>query len=254
LMAEADAELGGAAARDPRTARPASPAATTPDAEFCVGPSRHPTRRQHRAVGRLYEHLGTDGSKALPRRVLDLMSSWISHSGRRRARRPRHEQPSWPPTLPRRSGWSRPERRPCSPSPMATSTPSLLRPVDYLTRPVGVPRRGRVLRPGGLFVVTFSTAASRLRPCGWLATNDEGRHIVTEYFRRAGVPPGHVRSAPAATAGDPVRGVGDQVAQTMTDDPPGRLGVRRRHPGTAGARRTKTTTRPVTRARDLHLQ
>ena len=39
------------------------------------------------AVGELYAELGIDGSTPGPRRVLDLMSSWVSHFRTRR--------PSW---------------------------------------------------------------------------------------------------------------------------------------------------------------
>ena len=75
---------------------------------------------------------------------------------------------------------------------------------------------GRVLRPGGPFVVTFSNRCFPTKAVhGWLATDDEGRAgIVTEYFRRAGA------FAPATAAllhaaghrgRSPVRGVGDQT-------------------------------------------
>jgi SAM-dependent methyltransferase len=84
--------------------------------------------------------------------------------------------------------------------------------VDYLTRPVEVFRDvARVLRPGGLFVCTFS---NRLFPTkairAWLES-DSGTHlaIVAEYFRRSGgfepavsrvcTPPDH--------RGDPLYGV-----------------------------------------------
>ena len=61
--------------------------------------------------------------------------------------------------------------------------------VDYLVQPVPVFREvGRVLRPGGAFVCTFSnrlflTKATR----GWLTTTDEGRMaIVARYFTESG--------------------------------------------------------------------
>ena len=61
--------------------------------------------------------------------------------------------------------------------------------VDYLTRPVEVFREvGRVVRPGGTFVCTFS---NRLFPTkairGWLFTDSEThQQIVADYFARAG--------------------------------------------------------------------
>jgi ubiquinone/menaquinone biosynthesis C-methylase UbiE len=61
--------------------------------------------------------------------------------------------------------------------------------VDYLTRPIEVFREiGRVLRPRGLFVCTFSNRCFPTKAIhGWLATDDEGHcRIVSEYFRRSG--------------------------------------------------------------------
>ena len=61
--------------------------------------------------------------------------------------------------------------------------------VDYLTRPVEVFREvGRVVRPGGTFVCTFS---NRLFPTkairGWLVTDSEAhQQIVADYFARSG--------------------------------------------------------------------
>ncbi len=52
-----------------------------PDVQF-YGPRRlvtHIDDRAIAAVGRLYAHLGIDGTASEPRRVLDLMSSWVSH-------------------------------------------------------------------------------------------------------------------------------------------------------------------------------
>ncbi|MGI8533264.1 MAG: class I SAM-dependent methyltransferase, partial [Candidatus Limnocylindrales bacterium] len=61
--------------------------------------------------------------------------------------------------------------------------------VDYLTQPVRVfAEVGRVLRPGGRFVVTFSDRCFPSKAVrGWLATDDAGRvEIVRRYFRLAG--------------------------------------------------------------------
>jgi len=57
--------------------------------------------------------------------------------------------------------------------------------VDYLTRPLEVfAEVARVLRPGGLFVCTFSNRCFPTKAIrGWLSTNDEGRcAIVSAYF------------------------------------------------------------------------
>lgn len=138
------------------------------------------------AVGALYEELGITGA------VLDLCSSWVSHF---------REAPRSLVAL----GMNADE---LAANPQATSwvvhdlneDPELPFPdetfdaatccvsVDYLIRPVEVfASVARVLRPGGVFVCTFS---NRLFPtkaiAGWLATNDAGHiAIVEEYFRRA---------------------------------------------------------------------
>lgn len=57
--------------------------------------------------------------------------------------------------------------------------------VDYLTKPLDVfAEVGRVLRPGGMFVCTFSNRCFPTKAIrGWLATDDAGRcHIVATYF------------------------------------------------------------------------
>ena len=61
--------------------------------------------------------------------------------------------------------------------------------VDYLTRPLDVfAEVARVLRPGGVFVCTFSNRCFPTKAIrGWLSTDDAGRcHIVATYFRVAG--------------------------------------------------------------------
>ncbi len=57
--------------------------------------------------------------------------------------------------------------------------------VDYLTRPLEVfAEVARVLRPGGLFVCTFSNRCFPTKAIrGWLSTDDRGRcTIVATYF------------------------------------------------------------------------
>ena len=141
------------------------------------------------AVSELYDELGVpDG------RVLDLMSSWVSH-------------------LPRKPtgglvalGMNTLELQG---NPMADQVvvrdlnvdPRLpfddasfdsvvcCVSIDYLVRPVEVLREAaRVLRPGGLVVLTFSNRCFPTKAVrGWLATDEDGRvAIVRTYLERAG--------------------------------------------------------------------
>lgn len=161
----------------------------TPDAEF-YEPLRLVTHIDDgaiAAVGALYEELGIDGE------VLDLMSSWVSHF----TKAPRsltvlgmnadelahnsmaearvvHDLNAEP-TLPFAAATF--DSAVCCVS------------VDYLVRPVEVFREvGRVIRPGGAFVCTFSNrlfATKAIR--GWLLTDDGGHcKIVERYFERSG--------------------------------------------------------------------
>jgi SAM-dependent methyltransferase len=84
--------------------------------------------------------------------------------------------------------------------------------VDYLTRPIEVFREvARVLVPGGPFVCTFSNRCFPTKAIrGWLATDERGRTaIVAEYFRRAGgYGEVHVeRRTPVPHWGDPLDAV-----------------------------------------------
>ena len=61
--------------------------------------------------------------------------------------------------------------------------------VDYLIRPLDVfADVARILRPGGVFVCTFSNRCFPTKAIrGWLATDDRGRcTIVATYFEAAG--------------------------------------------------------------------
>lgn len=145
------------------------------------------------AVGHLYAELGIDGDAPAPTRVLDLMSSWVSHL---------RSAPAALVVL----GMNPDE---LAANPMATervvrdlnADPLLPFPdsdfdavlccvsVDYLTRPVEVlAEAGRVLRPGAPVVLTFSNRCFTSKAVhGWLATDDAGRcDIVAEYLRLAG--------------------------------------------------------------------
>ncbi|MGH2722512.1 MAG: class I SAM-dependent methyltransferase [Actinomycetota bacterium] len=162
------------------------------------------------AVGRLYEELGIGG------RVLDLMSSWVSHF-----RTPPAEligvgmNPSELRANPALTeSWVRDlNRDPALPLPGASIDHAVCCvSVDYLTRPVEVFRDvGRVLRPSGLFVVTFSDRAFPTKAIrGWLATDDAGHvEIVRAYFASSGVfadPSAQLRAPPGAAC-DPLYAV-----------------------------------------------
>jgi SAM-dependent methyltransferase len=167
------------------------------------------------AVAGLYEELGVDGSAGEPRRVLDLMSSWVSHL---------RTAPSELVVL----GMNAEE---LDANPQATervvrdlnADPRLPFPdadfdavlccvsIDYLVRPVEVLREAaRVLRPGAPVVVTFSDRCFPTKAVrGWLATDDETHcAIVAAYLRRAGgftEPEASLRTPPGR--GDPLYAV-----------------------------------------------
>ncbi|WP_375490761.1 class I SAM-dependent methyltransferase [uncultured Jatrophihabitans sp.] len=145
------------------------------------------------AVGRLYAELGVDGSDARPRRVLDLMSSWVSHL---------QAAPSELVVL----GMNAAE---LAANPMATErvvhdlNADTVLPfadasfdavlccvsIDYLVRPVQVLAEvRRVLRPGAPVVITFSNRCFPTKAVrAWLTTDDRGRcELVADYLRQAG--------------------------------------------------------------------
>lgn len=157
----------------------------TPDRGFYRSPRfvTHIDREAIAAVADLYEELRIEGA------VLDLMSSWISHFRRAPERlvgiglneaelRANRQLAEWRVQdlnedvdlpFPDRSF----DHAVCCVS------------VDYLVRPVEVfAEIGRVLRPGGLFVVTFSDRCFPSKAIrGWLATDDAGHvAIVRRYF------------------------------------------------------------------------
>jgi SAM-dependent methyltransferase len=158
--------------------------------QFFYGPSRlvtHIDQRAIAAVGALYAELGVDG------RVLDLMSSWVSHF----AVAPEHltalgmnaAELDANPTASERTVHDL-NTDPVLPyADAAFDDVVCCVSVDYLTRPIEVfSEVGRVLAPGGRFVVTFS---NRLFPTkairGWLLTDDATRmEIVAKYFELSG--------------------------------------------------------------------
>ncbi len=184
----------------------------SPDATFYSWPRlvTHIDDEAIAAVGELYEQLGVNGV------VLDLMASWVSHF--------RH-----PPQRLTVLGMNEDE---LLANPQATDTvvfdlnagdhlpfpPASFdaavccASVDYLVRPLDVfGDLARVLRPGGLFVCTFSNRCFPTKAVrGWLATNDEEHcAIVAGYFERAGGwhAPVVQRRTPPGHQGDPLYGV-----------------------------------------------
>ena len=184
----------------------------TPDTDFYLPPRfvTHIDDGAIAAVGDVYAELGVDGQ------VLDLMSSWVSHFKTKPARL-------------RVLGMNAAE---LDANPMAderivhdlNADPRIPLPdesmddvvccvsVDYLVRPVEVFRDvGRVLRPGGRFVCTFSNrvfATKAIR--GWLYASDEERcRIVAEYFRQSQAfeAPTAARRTPPGHRGDPLYAV-----------------------------------------------
>ena len=161
----------------------------SPDASF-YEPERFVTHIDEAAiaaVGALYKELGLEG------RVLDLMSSWISHF---------LEAPSELVVL----GMN---ERELHANPMATervvrdlnTDPTLpfeidrfdaatcCVSIDYLVPPIEVAVEVvRVVRPGGIFCVTFSNRCFPTKAIrGWLALDDERRcRLVADYLRLAG--------------------------------------------------------------------
>ena len=184
----------------------------SPDDRFYV-PDRlvtHIDDRAIAAVGALYAELGIDG------RVLDLMSSWISHfieppaelvvlgmnafelEHNQAATRTVVHDLNADPALPFDD--ARFEAVTCCVS------------VDYLTRPLEVFNEvRRVLAVGGVFVCTFSNRCFPTKAIhGWLASSEAGRcEIVAEYFRHGGGwdPPTKQLRTPAGSYGDPLYAV-----------------------------------------------
>ena len=184
------------------------------DADFYAAPRlvTHIDAEAIRAVRDLYDEL------AVPEgRVLDLMASWVSHLSR---------QPAGGLVL---LGMNAAE---LAANPMAEER--VLRDlnqnselpfedgsfdavtccvsIDYLVRPVEVLREAaRVLRPGGLVVLTFSNRCFPTKAIrGWLQTDDAGHLTIVEaYLEQAGLfsQVSTQRRTPEHTRGDPLYGV-----------------------------------------------
>ena len=167
----------------------------SPDTDF-YRPTRFVTHIDEpaiEAVGELYAELGLDGRAPQPRRVLDLMSSWVSHF-------------LSPPAELVVLGMNAAE---LAANPQATeqivadlnADPRIPLPdddvdgvvccvsIDYLVHPIEVlAEASRVLRPGGTIAVTFSNRCFPTKAVhGWLATDDQQHGtIVAELLRRTG--------------------------------------------------------------------
>lgn len=183
----------------------------TDDAEFYSYPRyvTHIDDGAIGAVGALYDELEIRGE------VLDLMSSWVSHF---------REAPASLTVLgmnadelaanPQARAWVVHDlnRDPVLPfADDAFDHVTCCVSVDYLTRPVDVFRAvARVVRPGGLFVCTFS---NRLFPTkairGWLYSESNAHmEIVAGYFAAAGgYDVATVRQCATPPGGDPLYAV-----------------------------------------------
>lgn len=135
------------------------------------------------AVGALYDELDLDGD------VLDLCSSWVSHF----TKRPRRLVATGMNATELAANTMADEAvvhdlniDPKLPFPVAAfDAVTCCVSVDYLTRPLEVfADVTRVLRPGGVFVCTFSNRCFPTKVIrGWLSTDDRGRAaIVANYF------------------------------------------------------------------------
>jgi SAM-dependent methyltransferase len=165
-------------------------------------------------VGRLYRHLGL-GTGERPR-VLDLMSSWISHflddpvelvalGMNERELRTNRQARSYvvhdlndDPTLPFDD--HRFDAATCCVS------------IDYLVRPIDVVRElARVVRPGGTVVFTFSNRCFPTKVIrGWMAISEQQRcDLVARYLELAGGygTPSMALLTPPGSPGDPLYAV-----------------------------------------------
>ena len=165
------------------------------------------------AVGALYEELGVDG------RVLDLMSSWVSHFT------------TAPDALtvlgmnadelaanPQAREWVVHDLNADPALPFATDVfdhATCCVSVDYLTSPVAVFREvARVVRSRGLFVCSFSNRCFPSKAIrAWLySDSDAHRRIVSEYFAATeAFEPAVTRRCATPPDGDPLYAVWGRV-------------------------------------------
>jgi SAM-dependent methyltransferase len=145
------------------------------------------------AVGALYAELGLEGTAAAPTRVLDLMSSWVSHFRAAPAElvvlgMNATELDANTAATERVVQDLNADQRLPFPDGSFDGVVCCVS-IDYLVRPVAVlAEAARVLRPGAPLAVTFSDRCFPTKAiAGWLATDDPGRlALVQEYVRLAG--------------------------------------------------------------------
>ncbi len=160
-----------------------------PDGEFYRSPRlvTHIDDRAIAAVGELYRQLGLSG------RVLDLMSSWISHfddapevlvaAGRNRQELSANRQAAGGVVIDLNA-------HPILPfADRSFHAATCCVSVDYLTRPFEVfDEIARVLHPGGTLCVTFSNRCFPTKVIQGWATTDDRSHLalVADYFDQSG--------------------------------------------------------------------
>jgi SAM-dependent methyltransferase len=162
------------------------------------------------AVGRVYRQLGLNG------RILDLMSSWISHFD---------QQPDWLVAAGRNGtelganeaaagavvvDLNRHQGLPFADGSFDGATCCVS--VDYLVSPLEVfDEVARVLRPGATFCLTFSNRCFPTKVIqGWAQTDDRTHvAIVADYFRASGPweEPAFAADGPPDRPGDPLYAV-----------------------------------------------
>jgi len=212
----------------------------TDDGEF-YGPARLVTHIDDgaiAAVGTLYAELGLDGSSARPTRVLDLMSSWVSHL--RAAPAELVVLGMNAAELAANSMATERVVRDLNTDPRLPFEDSSFDAVlccvsvDYLIRPLEVlAEAARVLKPDAPVVLTFSNRCFPTKAVhGWLNTDDAGRcAIVSEYVRRAGGfsdPEVSLRTPTGRYRGDPLyavvarRALGPSTPTTVAEGPEAR--------------------------------
>jgi SAM-dependent methyltransferase len=137
-------------------------------------------------VGALYDELGVGG------RVLDLMSSWVSHfTTAPEALTVLGMNADELAANPQARAWVVHDLNADPVLPFADDAfdhATCCVSVDYLTRPVAVFREvARVVRPGGLFTVTFSNRCFPTKVIrAWLySDSDTHQRIVADYFEAA---------------------------------------------------------------------
>lgn len=165
----------------------------TPDAEFYAQPRfvTHIDDTAIAAVTQLYRECFPPGGD-----ILDVCSSWVSHLPEDVAYRQVIGIGMNAAELaanPRLTDWFVHDLNANPTLPLADASldaAGLCVSIDYLTDPVAVLRDiGRVLRPGGPLVVTFSNRCFPTKAIAiWLMLDDAGRcRLVADFFHAAGV-------------------------------------------------------------------